>query len=46
MRVSGISVARITRRQLIEEHGITDALGLLKQLGVIPESVKIPSLLV
>ncbi len=46
VRVTGISVARITRRQLIEEHGITDALGLLKQLGVIPESVKISSLLV
>jgi len=46
VHVAGISVARIARRQLVEEHGITDVLGLLKQLGVVPKTVGVPSLLV
>ncbi|MGY1709059.1 ester cyclase [Geodermatophilus sp. SYSU D00758] len=45
IRVQGISVVRITSRQLVEEHGITDALGLMKQLGVVPGTVRPPSLL-
>jgi predicted ester cyclase len=40
----GISVARIPSLQLVEEHGISDTLGVLRQLGVISETGKIPSL--
>jgi steroid delta-isomerase-like uncharacterized protein len=44
VRMTGIAIVRISNRQIVEEHANSDALGLLKQLGVIPESVKIPPL--
>ena len=43
--MTGIAIARIVSRQLIEEHANLDALGLLRQLGPsIPASVKVPPL--
>jgi predicted ester cyclase len=42
VRVTGIAVVRIRNRQIVEEHANSDTLGLLKQLGVISESVKVP----
>jgi steroid delta-isomerase-like uncharacterized protein len=43
VHVSGISVVRITSDQLVEEHGNSDTLGLLKQIGVIPGTPKVPA---
>jgi predicted ester cyclase len=40
VRVTGIAIAQIRNGQLVEEHANSDTLGLLKQIGVIPESVK------
>ena len=40
VRVPGIAIARIGSRQLVEGHANQDTLGLLRQIGVIPESVK------
>jgi predicted ester cyclase len=45
VRVTGMAIARITNGQLVEEHANSDALGLLKQIGVIPESVKVAPLI-
>jgi predicted ester cyclase len=42
--VTGISIARISRGQIVEEHANSDTLGLLKQIGITPESVKVPPL--
>jgi steroid delta-isomerase-like uncharacterized protein len=44
VRISGIAIARISGGQLVEEHANTDGLGLMKQLGVIPEPPAIPPL--
>jgi predicted ester cyclase len=41
VRMTGIAIARIRNRQLVEEHANSDALGLLMQISVIPESVKV-----
>jgi predicted ester cyclase len=41
VHVTGIAIARIRNRQLVEEHANSDTLGLLKQIGVIPGSVKV-----
>jgi predicted ester cyclase len=42
VRVTGIAIALISSSslQIVEEHANSDMLGLLKQIGVIPESVK------
>jgi predicted ester cyclase len=45
IRVTGIAIARISNRQLVEEHSNSDTLGLLKQIGVIPNSVKVAPLI-
>jgi predicted ester cyclase len=45
VRMTGIAIARITRGQLVEEYTNSDALGLLKQIGVIPEPPKVPPLI-
>lgn len=45
IRVTGIAIARISTRQIVEEHGNSDTLGLLKQLGVVPGTVKVVPLL-
>ena len=44
VRVTGIEIALISRGQLVEEHANTDGLGLMKQLGIIPEPPKVPPL--
>ena len=44
VRITGIAIARISNGQLVEEHANTDGLGLMTQLGVIPEPPKIPPL--
>ena len=44
VRITGIAIARISNGQLVEEHANADGLGLMKQLGVIPEPPKIPPL--
>ena len=38
--ITGIAIARISNGQLVEEHANSDTLGLLKQIGPVPESVK------
>jgi predicted ester cyclase len=45
VRLKGMSVALIRNRQLVEEHSVSDTLGLLKQIGVIPDTVAIPPIL-
>ena len=45
VRMTGIAIIRTSNRQIVEEHANSDALGLLKQIGVIPESAKVPPLL-
>ena len=45
VRMTGIAIVRISNRLIVEEHANSDALGLLKQIGVLPESVKIPPLI-
>lgn len=42
--VTGISIARISRGQIVEEHANSDTLGLLKQIGITPETVKVAPL--
>ena len=42
--MTGIAIARISNGQLVEEHANTDGLGLMKQLGVIPEPPRVPPL--
>jgi predicted ester cyclase len=34
-----IAIARISNGQVVKEHANTDGLGLMKQLGIIPEKV-------
>ncbi len=43
VRVPGMAIAIISNRQIVVEHALSDTLGLLKQIGVIPESVDVPS---
>jgi steroid delta-isomerase-like uncharacterized protein len=45
VRVSGISVVRISTGQLFLEHGISDTLGLMRQITDLPvlETGKVPS---
>ena len=45
VHMTGSAIIRVTNRQIVEEHANSDALGLLKQIGVIPESAKVPPLL-
>jgi predicted ester cyclase len=47
VRVTGSALVRITNRQLVEEYANADTLGLLRQLGVVPEiaTVTLPPLL-
>jgi steroid delta-isomerase-like uncharacterized protein len=45
VRVTGIEIARISRGQIVEEHANSDTLGLLKQIGITPESVKVAPLI-
>lgn len=45
VRVTGEAIIRVSNRQIVEEHANADTLGLLKQLGVIPETVNVPALL-
>ena len=42
--ITSIAIARISNGQLVEEHANADGLGLMKQLGVIPEPPQIPPL--
>jgi predicted ester cyclase len=42
VRVTGTAVARISNRQLVEEHANSDTLGLLQQIGITPEAVTVP----
>ncbi len=42
VRVTGTAVARISNRQLVEEHANADTLGLLRQIGITPETVTVP----
>jgi predicted ester cyclase len=45
VRVTGIAIVQISNSQLVVEHANADTLGLLKQIGVIPESVKVAPLI-
>ena len=45
VRVTIIAIVRITRGQIVVEHANSDALGLLKQLGVIEDPPRVPALL-
>ncbi len=45
VRMTGESIIRVSNRRIVEEHGNADTLGLLKQLGVIPGTVRVPLLL-
>jgi predicted ester cyclase len=42
VRMTGIAIARIRNRQIVDEYANSDTLGLLKQIGITPESVKVP----
>ena len=44
VRVTGIEITRISNGQIVEGHANTDGLGLMKQIGGIPEPPKIPPL--
>ena len=43
--ITGIAIARIVNGHLVEEHGNTDGLGLMMQLGAIPTPPGIPPLI-
>jgi predicted ester cyclase len=43
IEVTGIAMVRIVRRLLVIEHANSDTLGLLRQLGVIPITTKLPA---
>ena len=43
IEVTGIAVVRIVRRLLVVEHANSDTVGLLRQLGVIPFTTKLPA---
>jgi predicted ester cyclase len=47
VRVTGEAIILVSasNRQIVEEHANSDALGLLKQLGVIRETVRVPPLI-
>ena len=45
VRVTGEAIIRVENRQIVEEHANSDALGLLKQLGVIRPTVTVPPLI-
>ena len=45
VRVTGEAIIRVENRRIVEEHANSDALGLLKQLGVIPGTVNVPPLI-
>ena len=45
VRMTDEAIIRVRNRQLVEEHANSDALGLLKQLGVLPGTVKVPPLI-
>jgi steroid delta-isomerase-like uncharacterized protein len=45
VHVTGIAIAKITRGRIVVEHANSDALGLLRQLGVIENPPKVPALL-
>ena len=42
--ITGVAIALISNGKLVEEHANSDGLGLLTQLGAIPEPPKIPPL--
>jgi predicted ester cyclase len=44
VRVTGTAVARVSNRQLVEEHANADTLGLLQQIGSTPGAVTVPPL--
>jgi predicted ester cyclase len=44
VRVTGTAVARVSNRQLVEEHANSDTLGLLQQIGITPGVVTVPPL--
>jgi len=44
-RVGVIAITLIPGSQLVEEHALSDVFGLMKQIGVIDETLKVPSLL-
>ena len=43
IQVTGIATVRIVRRLLVVEHACSDTLGLLRQLGLIPFTTKLPA---
>jgi predicted ester cyclase len=45
VRMTGEAIIQVRNRQIVEEHANSDALGLLKQLGVIPGTVNVPPLI-
>jgi predicted ester cyclase len=44
VRMTGIAIIRTSNGQIVEEHANSDALGLLGQIGGIPEPPKVPPL--
>jgi predicted ester cyclase len=42
VRVTGIELIRTRNRQIVEGHANADTLGLLTQIGITPEPVKVP----
>ena len=42
VHVTGIELIRTRNRQIIEGHANADTLGLLTQIGITPEPVKVP----
>jgi steroid delta-isomerase-like uncharacterized protein len=42
--MTGIAIIRTRNDQIVEEHANSDALGLLTQIGITPESVNVPPL--
>jgi len=45
VHVTGMTFARFGRDRIVEEHENSDTLGLMRQIGVIPEPPSIPVLL-
>jgi predicted ester cyclase len=44
IHVTGTAIVRIINDQLVEEHANSDVLGLLRQIGVMPGTVRVPPL--
>ena len=42
VHVTGIELIRTRNRQIVEGHANADTLGLLTQIGITPEPVKVP----